>query len=125
MRRPNDGRILSVSRGHDTSDWGLPGGEAEPGRDKTITDTAIRELREETGVTPDAHTVFVPLYNGMSLHHFTTTFGIGGIIFLPRDGFCSVPFEGYVDWLEPEQLTRPSCTFRVIQKELFTTLGIM
>lgn len=123
MRRPNDGHILSVSRGHDISDWGLPGGEAEHG--ETPTQTAARELCEETGVTTDANTRFVSLYNGMSLYHFTTIFGIDGVIFLPRDGYQSIPFEGYVDWLDPEQLTKPSCTFAVIQRELFTTLGII
>ncbi|MGC4806919.1 NUDIX hydrolase [Micromonospora sp. DT233] len=31
--------------------WGVPGGHREPG--ETIYQTALRELREETGLTPD------------------------------------------------------------------------
>jgi len=123
VRHPNDGKILSVSRGYDISDWGLPGGMAQPG--ETPSQTAARELHEETGITPDTSAEFVPVYNGMSHYHFTTIFAINGMIFLPRDKFRSVPFEGYVEWLNPEELTRPSCTFGVIQKEIFITLGIM
>ena len=35
------------------SGWGLAGGRMNPAKDKTPRDTAIRELREETGLTAD------------------------------------------------------------------------
>jgi len=40
--------VLLVSRGRDTSSWGLPGGKVEPG--ETVVAAAVRELREETGL---------------------------------------------------------------------------
>lgn len=43
-----DGLILAVSRRHDKTKFGLPGGKCEP--DETPDQAAIRECWEETGV---------------------------------------------------------------------------
>lgn len=44
----NDGEVLAVSRKDDHSDFGLVGGSVEP--NESITDAAIREAKEETGL---------------------------------------------------------------------------
>lgn len=43
-----DGRVLFIRHGDAPELWGLPGGGHEPG--ETLDETAVREVREETGV---------------------------------------------------------------------------
>ena len=45
-----EGKILCVSRKDNHSDFGLPGGKADPCDGDDPTETAIRETREETGL---------------------------------------------------------------------------
>ena len=47
----NDSRELLLNLRADTNTWGIPGGSME--LYETIEETAIRELREETGITAD------------------------------------------------------------------------
>ena len=44
-----DGRILAVSRKHDHTKFGLPGGTGGPRRDR-LGKLLVREVREETGL---------------------------------------------------------------------------
>jgi 8-oxo-dGTP diphosphatase len=47
--RDGDGRVLLVRHTYGRLNWELPGGASEPG--ETLEETALRELREETGLT--------------------------------------------------------------------------
>ena len=123
IQRPQDGAVLSVSRGHDTSDWGLPGGRVE--RNETLPEAAERELAEETGVKLHPHSRLKPICNGLSGNHIVTIYSVEGNILIPNDGMRSIPFEGYVDWLPPEELCKSTCTFAEFQRNLFTHFGII
>jgi 8-oxo-dGTP diphosphatase len=57
----HEGRALLVRRANppDAGLWGFPGGKIEFG--ETVMDAAIRELREETGVTGEAQDILTTL----------------------------------------------------------------
>ena len=117
-----DGRLLSVSRGHNTRDWALPGGKVE--RRETLPEAARNELREETGVNVAPHARFIPIFRAPGYDFVTTTFRIdGGLIFPPV--LKSVPFEGYVDWKSPEDLCTRDCSFADYFVAMFHELGVM
>ena len=48
VARDGDGHVLLVRHTYGRLNWELPGGASEPG--ETLEETAVRELREETGL---------------------------------------------------------------------------
>jgi len=122
VRRPSDGHILAITRGEDVRDWGLPGGRAE--RFERFADTAARELTEETGVRISRGSRLVPVWIRETDGSQTAIFEVDGSVIIPSK-LESNPFEGYVDWLPPEEMCRPTCTFGAFQHELFRRLGIL
>ncbi len=118
-----DGKLLSVSRGHSTTDWGLPGGAVE--RRETLPEAARNELGEETGVIADARAQFLPIFTASDKYDFvTTTFRIDGRLFFPPV-LRSVPFEGYVEWKRPQDLCTQDCSFTDYFVAMFRKLGVM
>ena len=110
----SDGRVLALTRGDDFSDWHLPGGKWETGDGMTITGpvlraTAVREVREETGVV-----LAVP-----SLQHlveYTTRSGRHVQAYrAPCPAWCPTTFPrnpaGQPAWVPPGMLTLPWSSF--------------
>jgi 8-oxo-dGTP pyrophosphatase MutT (NUDIX family) len=111
------GRLLAVSRGADTSDWGMPGGWLEPGEDPA--QGAARELWEETGILV-APEHLEPIYRQAGC----TTFTPRGPIYVPPTLY-SEPFEGYVAWVEPSAIACASCTFGRTNGKMLRDLGLL
>lgn len=72
----DDGRVLLVKRGHAplAGEWSIPGGALEVG--ETVREAAVREAREETGLTVEALEL-LGVYdrvlrdgNGRTLYHY-------------------------------------------------------
>jgi 8-oxo-dGTP diphosphatase len=118
-----DNSILLIQRGNDpfTGCWALPGGYVEPG--EAIIDAAIRELKEETGLT------------GVGLHQ-VGTYGDPGRD--PRGWTATVAHVGFVDepvakagddaasakWFPLNQLPTLAFDHETIVKDVFLELGL-
>ena len=120
-----DGRVLLGLRG-DTHDWAMPGGGAEEG--SSFADTALTELREETGLIADPadldgfasiseagnHLVTYP--NGDRTHYF-------GIWFLLRRWQGEPAPDGTemleLDWFDLAALPEPIMGSSSVGFELF------
>ena len=69
IRERDYSTILSVSRKHDHTDFGLPGGKVD--EDETVYEALVREIREETGIAIyDA----VPIYFREGHEHLTVVY---------------------------------------------------
>ena len=105
-----DGLILGISRRHDKTIFGLPGGKFDPETDATTKETAIRETREETSVI--VHDCEL-LYERVELGD-----GPNGVDFYSRCYYATdwegEPFnseEGEVKWLTAEEVTSTKAAF--------------
>lgn len=103
-----DGKILAVSRGFNSSLFGIPGGKQEPG--ETPRENAIRECLEETGV------------HVKSCEHFYCelvenqkgdgqTFMSDCFYALKWDGDITASNEGNVEWLTSKEITIDKAAF--------------
>ena len=114
------GEILSISRGRDTTQWGLPGGKVE--RNEDLKTAIVREMYEETGyviASPEpVYTAFVPGQN-----NFICTTFIGNIVAHAPDAPRSLPYEGEVEWKWRETLIRHS-PYADYNEALFVHLNI-
>lgn len=118
---PDRKRVLAISSDHDVSDWGFPGGGAEPHLDTTVEDTAYRELWEESGVVAG---LLIPIDRRHSGKHCATTFLAETIRRWP-ERLESVPFEGHVAWVEPARLIAPTCRYRQHATEMLQLVGLI
>ncbi len=118
-----DGAVLTVSRGNDAFDLGLPGGKQEP--NEPLDQTAARELREETGVRISPEAVLTPVFTAEVEDFQCTTFTVKGPLTMPGK-LEGKPFEGYVRWAQPYELCQPFfCTFEAYNSALFEKLGML
>jgi 8-oxo-dGTP pyrophosphatase MutT (NUDIX family) len=92
----SDGRVLAVSRKHDPTDFGLPGGKVEPGEEPW--EAARRECREETGLEV-TNLIRTPFHDELDDN------GYRCITFKAVvDGEINTDEAGVVRWVEPGTL---------------------
>jgi 8-oxo-dGTP pyrophosphatase MutT (NUDIX family) len=114
-------QVLSITRGHDTRNWTLPGGNVEPG--ETFEQGARRELLEETGVDA-AWAELSPVWSTERPGSSSVIYLARGHLVLPRR-LRSQPFEGFVDWKEPRALLAPTCRYRENNALAFSRIGLI
>jgi 8-oxo-dGTP pyrophosphatase MutT (NUDIX family) len=106
-----DGLILSISRRHDKSIFGLPGGKYDEAAGDTNTmDTAVREAFEETGVTVKRCTQVyqrVELGDGANAVDFYSATYYA----MEWEGDPKNSEEGEVKWLTAKELTDTKAAF--------------
>jgi len=91
--------ILAVSRRHDTTKWGIPGGKQDPGESNAVC--ACREVGEELGIflAPEDLTPLYsgPCYGADGRNFWVTTYLLedtfSGIVHDVEEGLLVKPFE--------------------------------
>jgi 8-oxo-dGTP pyrophosphatase MutT (NUDIX family) len=118
-----DGFILAISRPSVPDDMGLIGGGVEPedgdpvaDRDGTLRRAAVRELREEAGISVPPERL-TPIFEGMGRTRWAVTFRVQGA--LPAPVLGENP-EGMVRWVPPSTVMRGS--FATYNRALFAAL---
>lgn len=116
--------VLAVSRRGNYTDLGLAGGKREPS-DKSLVETVLRELLEETGIEADEAGT-VPVFHrpcppgGL----YSCTFQVTAVRKWPAEPFPFVRDGAWVGWVPRERIARPECSFGTYNQALFKTLGL-
>lgn len=123
----NQGMILGITRRHDKTIFGLPGGKFSPDppdNDRDTRDTAIRETREETSlIVKDCSLVYERVELGD---------GSNGVDFYSRcyyatsyEGTPTNSEEGDVKWLTPEEITSTKAAFADYNRKMLNIFKTM
>lgn len=116
--------VLAVSRRGNYTDLGLAGGKREPS-DKSLVETVLRELFEETGIKAD-ETGTVPVFHrpcppgGL----YSCTFQVTSVREWPAEPFPFIRDGAWVGWVPRDMITRPECSFGAYNQALLKTLGL-
>lgn len=102
-----DGLILGITRRHDKTKYGLPGGKFDPSLDETVKDTAIRETFEETGIKVKSAT-FIYQREEKADKPGGEDFYSSCYYALDWEGEPQDSEEGSVKWLSPDEITGPA-----------------
>jgi 8-oxo-dGTP pyrophosphatase MutT (NUDIX family) len=101
------GRVLLVHHSYGRLNWELPGGYSEPG--ESAVDTALREVREETGLEVVPERVTGIYYDpGDDMHHFVLSCKLPERAAPPRPDGAEITELGYFG---VESLPRPISDF--------------
>lgn len=102
------GQVLAVSRRHDASRWGYPGGKVDLG--ETNLTSVMRECQEEVGLTLEA-AALEPLFSGLCPgkgpqdSFWVTTYLYKEAV--PEQGGLSAEDGLLLKWVRPEDLAQP------------------
>ena len=102
------GRVLLVRHTYGERNWEIPGGNGEDG--ESAAGTAVREVREETGLDIAAERLTGVYWEPASdMHHFV----FAGRLTLPREPRPSSEEIGEVRWCDRVALPRPISDFTI------------
>lgn len=96
-----EGKVLGVSRKHDPTDFGFPGGKVD--LNETFEQALIREVYEETGLTIQSHKL---LYEECLENHIQV------FIVYPQHFELNSRESGMLEWKSPDYFST-SGSFRV------------
>jgi len=123
---PSKGLILGVSRKDDHTDFTLPGGKCD--ENETFKETALRELREETGYIAYPDWVYEQ-FSDFHVNHRKPGIGYFCVVFyvLARDinrAFLPEVVGGLVKWCTPEELLATK-SFPDFTRKAFMAAGLV
>ncbi len=117
-----EGKILAVSRKHDTTAFGLPGGKVDLYESDEYA--AVREVREETGLELDIDSLR-EVYRGPCLRTTPDGEDYDVVTYLGNwSGELHTDEDGIVKWVEPHVLVQPGQPFRWYNWEVLRRLGV-